>query len=54
MSIVLSGRLKARLAANEKLGVVWLTLGHASIVEMAARTGTDALVIDPTAHAADR
>lgn len=46
MSIVLSGRLKTRLAANEKLGVVWLTLGHASIVEMAARTGADALVID--------
>lgn len=46
MSPVLSGRLKTRLAANEQLGLVWLTLGHASITEMAAHSGADALVID--------
>ena len=46
MSELLSGRLKARLAAGETIGLIWLSLGHASIAEMAAHSGADAIVID--------
>lgn len=46
MPELLSGRLKARMTAGETIGVVWLSLGHASIAEIAARSGADALVLD--------
>lgn len=46
MSELLSGRLKARLTAGETIGLIWLSLGHTSIAEMAAHSGAGALVID--------
>ncbi|QPC86369.1 aldolase [Mesorhizobium sp. NBSH29] len=46
MTDLLSGHLKTRLRAGNPLGLVWLSLGHASIAEMAAHSGADALVID--------
>lgn len=46
MSELLSGRLKARLTAGDAIGLIWLSLGHAAIAEMAAHSGADALVID--------
>lgn len=41
-----TGRLKARLAAKERLGLIWLSLGNASIAEIAAMAGPGALVLD--------
>ncbi|MEM9048949.1 MAG: aldolase/citrate lyase family protein [Pseudomonadota bacterium] len=38
--------LKARIAAGEGLGAVWLSLGHAAIAEIAARSAPDLLVLD--------
>jgi 2-keto-3-deoxy-L-rhamnonate aldolase RhmA len=38
--------LKARLAARGCLGVAWLSLGSAAIVEIAARARPDAIVLD--------
>jgi 2-keto-3-deoxy-L-rhamnonate aldolase RhmA len=46
MSELLSGRLKARLVAGDTIGLIWLSLGHAGIAEMAAHSRADALVID--------
>lgn len=46
MSELLSGRLKARLTAGDTIGLIWLSLGHSAIAEMAAHSGADAVVID--------
>ncbi|MDH6233953.1 2-keto-3-deoxy-L-rhamnonate aldolase RhmA [Mesorhizobium soli] len=46
MSELLSGRLKTRLIAGETIGLIWLSLGHAPIAEIAAHSGADAVVID--------
>jgi 2-dehydro-3-deoxyglucarate aldolase/4-hydroxy-2-oxoheptanedioate aldolase len=40
------GWLRARLAAGESLGCLWLTLGSPSIAELAAASGPDALIFD--------
>jgi 2-dehydro-3-deoxyglucarate aldolase/4-hydroxy-2-oxoheptanedioate aldolase len=40
------GWLRARLAAGESLGCLWLMLGSPSVAEMAAASGPDALVFD--------
>lgn len=38
--------LKARIARGDCLGAVWLSLGSAAIVELAARARPDAIVLD--------
>jgi len=39
-------RLRPRLASGTPVGAVWFTLGSATLVEIAARHGPDAVVID--------
>lgn len=46
MSQFLSGRLTSQLAADQTLGVIWLSLGSAAIAEIAAHAGAGALVFD--------
>jgi 2-keto-3-deoxy-L-rhamnonate aldolase RhmA len=38
--------LRARMKGGETLGVIWLALGSAALVEMAGKAGPDAVVLD--------
>ena len=46
MSHLLSGRLKDRLAGSTSFGLIWLSLGHPAVAEIAAHCGAGAVVFD--------